>query len=406
MKNPIIFISLFNLLFFSCINNEEDIESIIEEEIIWVQHPFYQHDLKAMRGIFQLDNYILTQHDFGYGVRIYEQGNEQLSNFFVNLLVSQVPGRKHMHIDLSFPVNEKYFPVCFVEIPKSIFVYSLRSPMQINTAISGLEIKGEDIDPDFRDFYIIGSFRGNMIELKDDFLFVAYNVKAETNPHPLKFAIIELKQDLSGFGVGTELVSIKTINSPQKEDLFGNLFSSVLPVNDGFVISTSFKLFKFYFDGTVKVFERNNIDKNDHERYTESILIKDPKTNVILCLDISNMLDSYYSMDDGETWDLLKDFHSSNDFSTLDMIRYIHHNDELYGIYNSQLFKISITPNHFAINELDNTGLEGHKITGISHYQKDSLVMVSSRSGAFYKPANELDKPKINAAMNTIFGGL
>jgi len=403
MKNQFIIICFFSCLFFSCISNEDDLDTIIEPETGWVQHPFYQYEHKDLRGLLQLENHLLTLHDYGYGLKPYDETSERLNNY-MTLAIPGLPGRKHLNADLSFPVNEKYYPVHLVEIPNSIFVYPVKSQRDFIFYSSVLEIKGEDIDPDFRNFINIGTFRGNSMELVNNFLLVGYNVHAAANPHPLKFAIMELKQNDAGSGGKVELISIKTINAPQKEGLYGNALHSIQPVNDGFVISTNFELFKLYFDGSIKTFERNNIDGNGFERYTTSFLVKDPKTNVLLCAEMSTVLDSYYSMDNGESWNVLTDFSSSIEFDSFDRLRFIHHNDELYGTYNSQIFKISITPNQLVLNELDNTGLEGHKITGLSFYQKDSLVMVSSRSGAFYKPSDELLQPKINGSMSTFSG--
>ncbi|WP_139325495.1 hypothetical protein [Belliella pelovolcani] len=404
MKFSILLIVFISLMLFSCLGDETETKPIVEDETGWIKHPFYQHDFKAMRGVFELDNHILTLHDFGYGAKTYHKLEDSVEAVFLNLNVAHYPGKLHKHSDRSFPINEKYLPVSFVELPNTIFVYSLTKPMNPVTAMGGLEIKGEDIDPEFRQFSTLGSSRGNTISLNEDYLFLAYEVK-NNNARPLKFALIELKENTEGIGVGVEVVSIQTIDAPQREDLVGNQFLSVISVNDGFIVTTFFSLFKWRFDGTIKEFERDPIDRDGFERYTTSFLINDPNTNVILCAETSTFLDSYYSTDNGETWDILRNFVSNVDFVTLDILNFYNFKGNLYGTYNSQIFQISISPNQLIVNELDNSGLVGNKITGISSYHKDSLVMVSTRSGAFYKPSADFLKPKINDSMGLFSGG-
>ncbi|MFN3800143.1 hypothetical protein [Belliella pelovolcani] len=405
MKNSILLFAFFSLMLFSCLGDETETEPVVEEEFGWVKNSRYLHDFQALRGVIELDNYLLTLHDFGYGIKVYNDlGNpEQL--IFHNLIMPQASGRRHKHMDFSFPVSDKYLVTSFVEAPNSIFVYSLNKPFLFTTPISGLEIKGEDIDPNFREFRYLGTSRGDTFALNGNHILVCYAVNNDPRWH-LRFALIEVELDtVTGFGVDTKLVSIKTIKAPQREDQTGNNLVSFIPVNDGFVGTTFFSLFKVDFEGNVKVFERENIDSDGFERYTESFLVKDHRSNVILCAEKSRLLKSYYSTDEGETWSLLSDFSSNIDFSSLDLLRFEEYNGALYGFYNSQIFQLSISPNQLTVNELDNIGLESHKITGISSYYQDSLVMVSTRSGAFYKPAEDFLKPKISDSMGLFSGG-
>ncbi|MCH7397188.1 hypothetical protein MM236_04270 [Belliella sp. DSM 107340] len=412
MKMRIILFALFTLTIFSCIDDEQDPEPTVEDQIEWTKHSFYQHDLKAMRGIFEMGNYIVTLHDFGYGVRTYDSTNHRFDNIFQFLNLTQNPGRKHKYGNLSFPVSEKYLPVRFVEMPNSIIVYSMLKPMDLSAPWEGLEIKGEDIDPDFREFSSLGISRGNAFELKENFLFVSYNtINADREEYfrPEKFAVIEIKQSSEGWaGLGVDLVSIHTFKAPiqqEYEENFGNAFLSVLPVNDGFLVSTFFGFFKTYFDGSIKMINRDIRDNNGNLRISDSYLVKDPKSNIILLLDHTTILKSYYSTDEGESWSVLSEFSSNVDFGSLDLLRFEEFNGALFGFFNSQIFQISISPSQLMVNELDNSGLESHKITGISSYYKDSLVMVSTRSGAFYKPAEDLLKPKISDSMGLFSSG-
>lgn len=388
---------------FSCLGDET--ETIVEKETGWIKHPEYLNEYKTIRGIYELEDNLITLHDFGYGVKSYfDRGSFSQLNFF-GLSIPDAGLRIHMPFNQSFPVNDKFMVFNIVERPNSIFVYSLNEPTSSSTPLSGLEIKGSEIDPNFRVFNFIFKSTGNAFELNGNHILLSYSVNNDPRM-PLRFAMIEVEQNTtSGFRVGSELISINTFKAPQKEGLLGNGVMSMLSVDDGFIISTWFSLFKVDFEGNIKEFEKNNIDSNGNEQYGLSFLLKDPRTNVILCADYTDLTDSYYSTDDGESWSVLTDFTQPDSFFNLNRLYFRELNGDLYGTNRSQIFKVSITPNSFMLDELDNSGLEGHEITGISPYQKDSLVMVSTYSGAFYKPSADFLKPKISDSMGLFSGG-
>lgn len=404
MKNSILLFSFFSLMLFSCLGDETETEPILEEELGWIEHPEYLNEYKTIRGIYELEDNLITLHDFGYGVKSYfDRGNFSQLNFF-GLSIPDAGLRVHMPFNQSFPINDKFMVFNIVERPNSIFVYSLNEPTSLSTPLNGLEIKGSEIDPNFRVFNLIFKSTGNAFELNGNHILLSYSVNNDPTM-PLRFAIIEVEQNTtSGFRVGTELISLNTFKSPQKEGLLGNGVMSMLSVEDGFIISTWFSLFKVDFEGNIKEFEKNNI-YNGNEQYGQSYLVKDPRTNVIICADATELTDSYYSTDDGESWSVLTDYDQPDSFYNLNSLYYRELNGDLYGTIRSQIFKVSITPNSFMLDELDNSGLEGHEITGISSYYQDSLVMVSTYSGAFYKPLADFLKPKMSDSMGLFSGG-
>ncbi|MBO0951605.1 hypothetical protein [Fibrella forsythiae] len=94
------------------------------------------------------------------------------------------------------------------------------------------------------------------------------------------------------------------------------------------------------------------------------------------------------STDQGNTWQTI-----ATDLPTnYSLLSYKQVQNQVIGVYNSQLFQLTITPTTLSTTELDNTGLYGNKITSVATYR--NTVYVSTLSGVFTKPVRTFLTPK------------
>lgn len=96
----------------------------------------------------------------------------------------------------------------------------------------------------------------------------------------------------------------------------------------------------------------------------------------------------FVSQDEGETWSLFLDASTS----LYGGLNYINVGNNLYGIRNAQLWKVTMTGNTLTFSELDNDGLETNQITSINKTGK--YVFVTTLSGLFYRDSTTFNTLK------------
>ena len=94
-----------------------------------------------------------------------------------------------------------------------------------------------------------------------------------------------------------------------------------------------------------------------------------------------------YTSDEGDDWELIRDV----DFN-FSLLNYQLVEDKTIAYYNSQLFHLEQKEGVIHYTELDNTGMESHKITSVARL--GSRVYVTTLSGVFFKEYDSFFNPK------------
>jgi hypothetical protein len=96
----------------------------------------------------------------------------------------------------------------------------------------------------------------------------------------------------------------------------------------------------------------------------------------------------FVSNDQGESWQIFSDLGGTN----WGLLQYFNVGSEVYAIYLSQIFKVTLNGNTLNFQELDNDGLQGNQITSINKCGK--YAFITTLSGLYYKDTTTLNIPK------------
>jgi hypothetical protein len=104
--------------------------------------------------------------------------------------------------------------------------------------------------------------------------------------------------------------------------------------------------------------------------------------------------DDLYKSATGKNWDLVSGITANSTLTNLQMLRYhALSNDLLIATYNSQIFKVELSQKELRLVELDNSGLDGNKITSIARYK--NMIYLTTLSGVFHRKESEFLTKKV-----------
>lgn len=260
----------------------------------------------------------------------------------------------------------------------------LEAPENVGLYGKNIKIVMKDLDPDFQYFFDLPYFVSDAIGIdKIGTVLIPYhsasNGFAKSSPN---FIMIKTKLVADEL----EIEELKLI----KENYFQGMA--------GVYKMTSFDNFFQINIGPYTFNIDNEIPELKHEHFTKSFQLG----NEIISLGAGyapsmNTLYAYRSDLNGENTELINTF---SDSSSLLRLEFCIINGEIIGYGKSQLFLINLQEDEIKITELDNTGLEGSYITSVTMVNTNQVLVTSAPvsgfdlSGGFYKPMNELFKPK------------
>ena len=266
------------------------------------------------------------------------------------------------------PVTDKVF----VGAAEKVFaIFSVRNPVLNN---SELRIRMDERIPGFARFNLPPYNFGDGVAIFDDrFVVAPFQVFASDEENPVisgqqHLLLTEFEIDFDGVfdridSVGTMVVSLPMTAGP---------VLSLEPMEEYCFVACANETFRLQRDGSLEKVLNGAI------------------TNVI------NVEGAYYgfgferiysSLDNGSIW---------TDLGAIDIafnqLQFSNVADKWIGFYNSQLFEIDVTETELVVKELDNDGLDGHRIMDVAAFQDE--VYIATLSGMFTRPLDSFFEEK------------
>ena len=278
-----------------------------------------------------------------------------------------------------FPVSDK------VVASRNDYQVVLESPKTVGVHGKTIKFIMKDIDPAFQYFFDLPYFVGDAIGIdKNGTVLIPYHSandgRAKSSPD---FIMIKTKLVADEL----EIEELKLIKENYFQGMTGvykmTSFDNFFQINIG--------PYTFNIDG-------DEVPELKHEHFTKSFKFG----NEIISFGAGYAPDmgklfAYRSDLNGENTQLINTFQDS---SSLLQLEFCVINGEIIGYGKSQLFLIDLQEHEIKITELDNTGLEGSYITSVTLTNSNQVLVTSAPvsgfdlAGGFYKPMEELFKPK------------
>ncbi|MBD8490004.1 hypothetical protein IFO69_14700 [Echinicola sp. CAU 1574] len=373
------------MIVFSISCSEEIKEAMIieDEPVIWQElDSVYVFDKKIILAAHETDDRFFTLGQNFIGIKNYAWNGEFLGDLIYYGYQFALPEeqlfKSTLNIDYRYPINDEIAVTQIVESPDKIMVHSLLDTKHVGFILGSLVIDGEMIDDDFDRFEYQFRTGGDFVGLNGRHILLPYRKKS--NSSDVYYALVEVMPE----GRDVNLVGKYNFGSPIGMNYYPFLTQET--IEDGFLVASYHELWKVTKDGKAEV----KLSTQMNDIYGLDNIMYDPKSRMILAVSIYSGK-KFISDDMGETW---REMTYENDdvlflMNNLNIIDFEH---QLYALYNSQIFQLDINMESVKITELDNSGLFGNKITDLTSYYGDSLIMATTLSGAFVKPRAEFFK--------------
>ncbi|MDP4202568.1 MAG: hypothetical protein Q8861_07715 [Bacteroidota bacterium] len=207
-----------------------------------------------------------------------------------------------------------------------------------------------------------------------------------------KYTLIPYETDFTAERAFFSLITFDTSNfcniTSTKNIVIDN--SESAPFYDGAYYSWTFydKFFVTYYGQSFRIDTLGNVKSllSDASvfkgKYIEQMFTLN---NHLFALGWNTM---FVSNDQGESWQIFADLGGTN----WGRIQYFNVGSEVYAIYLSQIFSITLNGNTLNFQELDNDGLVGNQITSINKCGK--YAFITTLSGLYYRDITTLNTKK------------
>lgn len=270
-------------------------------------------------------------------------------------------------------LNPTFFGFLYNE---TINILSTANPV---LSYSNARIDMRQVDADFASFYVMPiEFGETLVANQRNQCIVPYYIYDRSYNTPV---LNGNQTPLLLFSVTTRDASPGILQIAQTQKIilprFG-LLCSMTSIGDNFIVSVS--------SGTYRITPDGAYLKTYPHKLLRQFTIN--KTAYGFTYGNTNDLRLIASADQGNTWTTI----ATNLPDDYWRLSYRTVQNQLIATYNSQLFRLTITPTTLTSVELDNTGLEGNRITSVAQFR--NTVYVSTLSGVFTKPVRTFLTPK------------
>jgi hypothetical protein len=358
VKQMLLLLSL-TFLFFACSKKElDEIEDNIKTEDAWELNKNFQLNEKSLLNSFadEKELYVLGFNAFS---EVRYVGDLEYVKHNQNLFKSP--------FEYKFPVTATLFP--------GILKNELVLRASKNTAFgSNVSINMIQIDPEFAQFdfpsYEVSESMGLT---SNNVALVPYRVfDRNTYATPVisgsKFLLVKLNMIENSVNETPILVETRIIDNQRNDQV-----ASIATIDNYFYLSfRSGSFVRISENGTIEALverEMHPVFKHNNVYYGFSY-------------------DGLYTSATGNNWTLISGMTSNLLLPQLRQLLFHSINpNTLIATYNSQLFKVDITSKNIKVTELENSGLNGHRITSLAQF--NGKVYVTTLSGLF---TNEEEK--------------
>ena len=276
-----------------------------------------------------------------------------------------------------FPVSEK------VVASRNDYFIVLEAPSKVGLSGKAIRFNMKEIDPDFQYFFDLPYFVGDAIGIdKNGTVLIPYhstsNGRAKSSPD---FIMIKTKL----VGEELEIEELKLIKENYRQGI-----ASVTKL-------TSFEnFFQLIIGPYTYNIANNEVPELKHEHMTKSFKLGNEIISFGAVFGQSGPLYAYRSDLNGENTQLINTFSDPSIFE----LEFTAISGKIIGYGNSQIYLIDLQEENIKITELDNSGLEGSFITSVTVADSNRVLVTSAPipgfdlAGGFYKPLEELFKPK------------
>lgn len=355
LKNTSILLLLLPFLFFAC--NKKEIEEIVVEvapEYSWKASSKFQYKDKIQMNSYAAESELYLLGFEGLS-KIYFIGDTEYATNFIHLFKSP--------LEFRFPVTSTLFASA---THNTLSFTSTSNPIS-GVAVTTLNMP--EIDPAFAQFDFMNYETGVCMGLtRNNVALVPYLIyDRESYATPVVSGSKLLLVRLEATGAANETF---TVSESRIIDNLRNDQVKYIQVFDNY----------FYIS-----FREGKFVRVSDDGAVEELMVK----------RVSKMFrhgGSYYGFSHdglqrsatGKDWAVIPDMTANTTFTNLQMFMYhTLSNDLLIATYNSQLFKVELSPKELRLVELDNNGLDGNKITSIAQF--NGMVYITTLSGAFYR---------------------
>lgn len=277
-----------------------------------------------------------------------------------------------------FPISDK------VVASRNDYQVVLEAPKNVGLSGKGIKYNIKELDPEFEYFFDIPYFLGDAIGIdKNGTVLIPYhsssNGFAKSSPDFVMFKTRLVAEEL-------EVTEVKLIKEDYHQGMVG--VTRINSFDDFFQLRVGPYTYTLDSEGIIKL---------KHEHLTKSFQFGNEIISFGALFGQSSLLYAYRSDLNGENTQLINTY---NDPSIL-QLEFTAMDGRIIGYGNSQLFLIDLQESNIKITELDNTGLEGSYITSVTMADANRVLVTSAPipgfdlAGGFYKPVEELFKPKI-----------
>jgi hypothetical protein len=353
LKRSSILLLLLPLLFYSCSKKETD-EMVVTPSDSWKisDHFLYNYKIQLNSYVDETGLYLLGYEGLS---KIHYEGEVEYATRYTKFTKMQV-GNK-------YPLNRDIFTETNLS---SVYFTSTQNPIQ-GGRIARLDMT--DIDPAFARFNFSPNESAECLGLtKNNVALIPYQVydtNSSSTPVINGAKLLLVKVELTGADNDIPKVS----NTIVIDNIRMDAVNYIQVFNDYFyVVYGSEKLVRISEEGDVEELMSNWLVPMF--RHSGSLY--------------GFYRDRLYKSASGKDWNEILGLTSNA--TLFDLPRLNYHtlsNGELIATYNSQLFKVELSENRILLKELDNSGLDGNKITSIARF-KDKIYL-TTLSGVFYR---------------------